>query len=37
MSQKYGEELMINKWGGIVAIEPKTGEIWSLVNQVPHI
>ena len=24
--QKYGEELMVNKWGGIVAIEPKTGE-----------
>jgi penicillin-binding protein 2 len=25
--QKYGEELMANKRGGIVAIEPKTGEI----------
>ena len=30
--QKYGEELMINKRGGIVAIEPKTGEILSLVT-----
>lgn len=30
--QKYGEELMINKWGGIVAIEPKTGEILALVT-----
>jgi penicillin-binding protein 2 len=30
--QKYGEELMINKWGGIVAIEPKTGEILALVS-----
>ena len=30
--QKYGEELMINKWGGIVAIEPKTGEILTLVS-----
>ncbi|POS02617.1 penicillin-binding protein 2 [Flavobacterium croceum DSM 17960] len=30
--QKYGEELMVNKWGGIVAIEPKTGEILSLVS-----
>ena len=30
--QKYGEELMINKRGGIVAIEPKTGEIMALVT-----
>lgn len=30
--QKYGEELMINKRGGIVAIEPKTGEILALVS-----
>ncbi len=30
--QKYGEELMINKSGGIVAIEPKTGEILALVT-----
>jgi penicillin-binding protein 2 len=30
--QKYGEELMTNKWGGIVAIEPKTGEILALVS-----
>lgn len=30
--QKYGEELMVNKWGGIVAIEPKTGEILALVT-----
>lgn len=30
--QKYGEQLMINKRGGIVAIEPKTGEILSLVT-----
>ncbi len=30
--QKYGEELMINKRGGIVAIEPKTGEILTLVT-----
>ena len=30
--QKYGEELMINKHGGIVAIEPKTGEILALVT-----
>ena len=28
--QKYGTELMINKRGGIVAIEPKTGEILAL-------
>jgi penicillin-binding protein 2 len=30
--QKYAEELMINKRGGIVAIEPKTGEILALVT-----
>jgi len=30
--QKYGEELMINKRGGIVAIEPSTGEILTLVT-----
>ncbi len=30
--QKYGEQLMINKRGGIVALEPKTGEILALVT-----
>ncbi|MGB5983451.1 MAG: penicillin-binding protein 2 [Nonlabens sp.] len=30
--QKYGEMLMTNKRGGIVAIEPKTGEILSLIT-----
>ncbi|MBA9073766.1 penicillin-binding protein 2 [Flavobacterium gossypii] len=30
--QKYGEALMINKRGGIVALEPKTGEILALVS-----
>ncbi|MEL4308641.1 penicillin-binding protein 2 [Joostella sp. CR20] len=30
--QKYGEELMIHKRGGIVAIAPKTGEILALVS-----
>lgn len=30
--QKYGEQLMIRKRGGIVAIEPKTGEILALVT-----
>ncbi len=30
--QKYGEELMINKRGGIIAIEPATGEILALVS-----
>ncbi|MDI1257562.1 MAG: penicillin-binding protein 2 [Flavobacterium sp.] len=30
--QKYGEELMANKRGGIVAIEPRTGEILALVT-----
>jgi len=30
--QEYGESLMQNKMGGIVAIEPSTGEILSLVS-----
>ena len=30
--QAYGELLMQNKRGGIVAIEPKTGEILALIN-----
>lgn len=30
--QAYGESLMVNKRGGIVAIEPITGEILSLVS-----
>ena len=30
--QEYGENLMTNKKGAIVAIEPKTGEILSLVS-----
>lgn len=30
--QKYGEQLMVNKRGGIVVLEPKTGEILSLVT-----
>ncbi|WP_348824322.1 penicillin-binding protein 2 [Flavobacterium aestuarii] len=30
--QKYGEQLMINKRGGIVAIEPQSGEILALVT-----
>lgn len=30
--QKYGTELMVNKRGGIVAIEPSTGEILALVS-----
>lgn len=30
--QRYAEELMQNKRGGIVAIEPKTGEILALVS-----
>ncbi len=29
--QEYGEQLMANKRGGIVALEPKTGEILALV------
>ena len=30
--QKYGEQLLKNKRGGIVVIEPKTGEVLSLVS-----
>ena len=30
--QKYGEDLMVNKRGGIVALEPSTGEILALVT-----
>lgn len=30
--QKYGTELMVNKRGGIVAIEPKSGEILALIT-----
>ncbi|MBK5213060.1 MAG: penicillin-binding protein 2 [Flavobacteriaceae bacterium] len=30
--QKYGQELMIHKRGGIVAIEPSTGEILALIT-----
>jgi len=30
--QKYGEELFINKRGGIVALDPATGEILALVT-----
>lgn len=30
--QRYGEELMINKRGGIVALEPRTGEILALIT-----
>ncbi|PRP67311.1 penicillin-binding protein 2 [Nonlabens agnitus] len=30
--QEYGQQLMQNKRGGIVAIEPKTGEILSLIS-----
>lgn len=30
--QQYGEALMINKRGGVVAIEPATGEILALVS-----
>ena len=30
--QHYGEQLMVNKRGGIVAIEPATGEILALVS-----
>ena len=30
--QKYGEELMKNKRGGIIAIEPATGEILALIS-----
>ena len=31
--QEYGEKLMQNKRGGIVAIEPKSGEILSLISE----
>lgn len=30
--QKYGQELMVHKRGGIVAIEPSTGEILALIT-----
>lgn len=30
--QEYGETLMKGKWGGIVAIEPATGEILSMIS-----
>ena len=30
--QEYGEKLLINKRGGIVALEPSTGEILALVS-----
>ena len=30
--QTYGDSLMSNKFGSIIAIEPKTGEILSLIN-----
>ncbi|WP_299525226.1 penicillin-binding protein 2 [uncultured Lutibacter sp.] len=30
--QQYGESLMINKRGGIVAIEPSTGEILAMIS-----
>ena len=30
--QEYGEKLLINKRGGIVALEPSTGEIFALVS-----
>ncbi|HSP39864.1 MAG TPA: penicillin-binding protein 2 [Gillisia sp.] len=30
--QEYGEYLMENKWGGIVAIEPATGEILAMIT-----
>ncbi len=30
--QEYGEQLMVNKRGGIIAIEPSSGEILSLVS-----
>ncbi len=30
--QQYGEALMVNKRGGIVAIEPSTGEILALIS-----
>ena len=30
--QSYGEKLMMNKRGGIVAIEPETGEVLALIS-----
>jgi penicillin-binding protein 2 len=30
--QAYGEQLMINKRGGVIAIEPKSGEILAMVS-----
>lgn len=30
--QEYGEKLMHGKWGGIVAIEPSSGEILSMIS-----
>lgn len=30
--QEYGEKLMANKIGGIVAIEPKTGEVLAMIS-----
>ena len=30
--QVYGDSLMLNKFGSIIAIEPKSGEILSLIN-----
>lgn len=30
--QEYGEQLMQNKYGGIVAIEPSTGEVLSMIS-----
>ena len=30
--QQYGEELMQNKIGGLVAIEPKTGEVLAMIS-----
>jgi len=30
--QAYGEQLMENKWGGIVALEPATGEILAMIT-----
>ncbi len=30
--QEYGEKLMKGKWGGIVAIEPSTGEILTMIS-----
>ncbi|MEE3034237.1 MAG: penicillin-binding protein 2 [Bacteroidota bacterium] len=30
--QEYGERLMTKKWGGIVAIEPKSGEVLALIS-----